>query len=63
MKNRIRIFSITFLAVSLFTFGFYYLDTHEFVNALILGAIGGVVVASLAALLVPFVRKGMDKQQ
>ncbi|WP_416442003.1 hypothetical protein ACH3O9_15370 [Leeuwenhoekiella sp. A16] len=60
-KQRIKIFIITFLSTGIFTFGFYYLDTHKVVNSIFLGVIGGSVLASLAALLIPFVRKG-DKQ-
>ena len=58
MKPRLRIFVLTFLAVALFVFGFYYLDTHETINSLKLGVIGGVVVGAMAAILVPFVVKG-----
>jgi len=57
MNSRIKIFVITFLAVLLFVFGFYYLDTHKLINSLKLGVIGGIVVGSMAALLVPFVMK------
>ena len=60
-KHRIKTFAITFIIVGLFTFGFYYLDTHKVVNSIFLGIIGGTVVGSIATLLVPFVRKG-DKQ-
>ena len=57
MNTRIKIFLITFLAVLIFVFGFYYLDTHKLVNSLKLGAIGGIVVGTIASLLVPFVVK------
>ena len=57
MTQHIKIFLITFIAVSLFVFGFYFLDTHNVLNALQLGAIGGIVVGTMAALLVPFVLK------
>ena len=57
MTQRINIFLITFLVVTLFVFGFYYLDTHNLLNSLQLGGIGGIVVGTMAALLVPFVLK------
>ncbi|RXG15248.1 hypothetical protein DSM03_102521 [Leeuwenhoekiella aestuarii] len=57
MSSRIKIFVITFIAVLIFVFGFYYLDSHKLVNSLKLGVIGGVVVGAIASLLVPFVTK------
>ncbi len=57
MKQRPKIFMITFIIVTAFVFGFYYLDTHKVFNSLKLGAIGGIVIAAMAALLVPFVLK------
>lgn len=57
MQSRIKIFAITFLAVLIFVFGFYYLDTHQLFNSLKLGVIGGVVLGAMASLLVPFVLK------
>tara|TARA_Y100000815_G_C13228468_1_gene457092 strand:+ start:167 stop:346 length:180 start_codon:yes stop_codon:yes gene_type:complete len=57
MKQRSKIFIITFIIVTAFVFGFYYLDTHKVFNSLKLGAIGGIVIAAMAALLVPFVIK------
>ncbi|RXG24144.1 hypothetical protein [Leeuwenhoekiella marinoflava] len=57
MSSRIKIFLITFIAVLIFVFGFYYLDSHKLVNSLKLGVIGGIVVGAMASLLVPFVTK------
>ena len=58
MQHRVKTFIITFLAVGAFVFGFYYLDTQEFVHSIFLGIIGGTVVGAIAAILVPFVIKG-----
>ena len=57
MSSRIKNFLITFIAVLIFVFGFYYLDSHKLVNSLKLGVIGGIVVGAMASLLVPFVTK------
>ncbi|MAW95288.1 MULTISPECIES: hypothetical protein [unclassified Leeuwenhoekiella] len=62
MKPRIKIFTLTFIAVALFVFGFYYLDTHEIMNSVKLGVIGGVVVGAIAAILIPFVLKGHKQE-
>jgi hypothetical protein len=57
MKQRPKIFIITFIIVTAFVFGFYYLDTHKVFVFFILCSIGGIVIAAMAALLVPFVLK------
>lgn len=50
-------FAIIFICAALFVFGFYYIDTHNVLNSILLGIIGGTVIGAIGSILLPFVQK------
>tara|TARA_R110002020_G_scaffold216986_1_gene424802 strand:- start:1651 stop:1860 length:210 start_codon:yes stop_codon:yes gene_type:complete len=61
MAHRIKIFAVIFICSALFVFGFYYLGSHNALNSVLLGIIGGSVLGGLGSLLLPFVRNHQNK--
>lgn len=57
MLSKLKLFVPIFLIVGLFVFGFFYYDSGNIGNSILMGVIGGTVVGLILTFALPFIKK------